>query len=274
MNFNDYFTATSIVPHLASDNKLDAIQELITTVKRYRRLQDADTITERVLEREALESTGIGHGVAIPHARIPNLNRIVCALGRHQAGLDFDSIDRAPVSLVFLILYPPNKVAPYLFIVSTLTRMLLHDGLAERLLGAADDQMLDFLLASADQYTENHEMDDRAAPEGTVLPPTALNPEVSRLIRLQRLEDQRPAGARSNAALEEKISHVRSCIGERVLQHYNKLRGRGGLAIVASEAAICQGCHMQFSTAYAQELRSTHRLATCPSCSRYLYVLS
>ncbi len=274
MNFGEYFTASSILPDLTCDNKLDAIQQLITTVKRYRRLPDGEMIAERVLEREALDSTGIGHAVAIPHARIPALKRIVCALGRHKDGLDFDSIDRAPVHLVFLILYPPKEAARYLFIISTLTRMLLHDGLADRILHAPADRLLDELLTAADQYSENPTLDDRASPASSVLPPTALSPEVSRLIRLQRLEDQRPAGSRSNAALEERIAHVRSCISERVRRHYEKLRRRGGLAIVASEAGICQGCYMQFSTAYAQELRATERLATCPSCTRYLYVVS
>lgn len=274
MNFSEYFTASSVVPNLTSENKLEAIQELITTVRRYRRLPDGDLITERVLEREALDSTGIGHGVAIPHARIPALNRIVCAVGRHREGLNFDSIDGGVVNLVFLILYPPKEAARYLFIISALTRMLLHDGLTERLLQAPDDRVLEALLETAAQYTDSNDVDDRTVSTATILPPTSLNPEVSRLIRLQRLEDQRPAGARTNPALETKVAHVRSCIGDRVLRQYDKLRRRGGLAIVASEAGICQGCHMQFSTSFAQELRATERLATCPSCSRYLYVVS
>ena len=274
MNFRDYFTQSSVIPALSATTKLEAIQELIATVKRYRRIPDADLVGERVLEREALDSTGIGHGVAIPHARIPSLKRIVCAVGRHQAGLEFDSIDHKPVHLVFLILYPPTETAPYLFIVSSLTRMLLHDGLAERLVNAPDDALLEDFLSTADGYTENAEADTREGVASPVIPPTALTPEVSRLIRLQRLEDQRPTTGRVNPALEAKVEHVRSCISERVLTHYDKLRRRGGLGIVASEAAICQGCHMQFSTAFAQELRSTSRLPQCPSCSRFLYVLS
>ena len=273
MDFREYFTQTSILPNLTGSNKLDVINSMVAALRRRRRVPDAALALERVLEREALDSTGIGHGVAIPHARIPSLKRIVCALGRHREGLEFDSIDRQPVKLVFLVLYPPAETARYLFVISALSRMLLHDGLTDRLLAADDDALLDELLRTAEPY-ESHEADDQPVPTDTALPPASLNPAVSRLIRLQRLEDQRPPSGRTNPALEERITHVRSCLSDSVLRHYDKLRKRGGLAVVASEAGICQGCHMQFSTSFAQELRSMRSLARCTSCSRFLYIVS
>lgn len=273
MDFSEYFTPTSVIPNLTCSNKLDAIQELVSVLKKHRRLPDADLATERVLEREALDTTGIGHGVAIPHARLATLNRIVCALGRHPAGLDFDSIDGEPVRLIFLILYPATEAARYLFLISALTRMLLHDGLADRLLNAPEDALLDAFMETAAAYDESPEKDQAEAPDSTVLPPASLNPVVASLIRLQRLEDQRPESGRSNPALEERIEHVRSCIPATLLKHYDRLRRRGGLAVVASEGGICQGCHMQFSTSFAQTTRSTASVAKCPQCSRFLYVI-
>jgi mannitol/fructose-specific phosphotransferase system IIA component (Ntr-type) len=88
------------------------IQSLVTAKK-----LPADTVPEIVegaMAREAIGSTGIGHGIAIPHCRTAVVKEIVCAFGSSSDGLDFDSLDGEPVHSVFLLLTPPEHKEQHL----------------------------------------------------------------------------------------------------------------------------------------------------------------
>lgn len=93
----------------------------------------ADIFTS-LLGRERLGSTAIGHGVAIPHGRLPGLTQARGAFGRYPAGLDFDAADAQPVKLIFALLVPAESTEEHLRLLASLAEMFSNPGLRGRLL--------------------------------------------------------------------------------------------------------------------------------------------
>jgi nitrogen PTS system EIIA component len=107
---------------------------------------DATTIYHALVERERLGSTGVGHGVAIPHARIANLERTVAVFARLKRPVDFEAIDLQPVDLMFSLLSPEAAGADHLKALSRIARLLHTPDLCRRLRRAASASELHSLL--------------------------------------------------------------------------------------------------------------------------------
>lgn len=103
---------------------------------------DADTLSSMIEKRENFGSTGIGDGVAIPHARIPELKNAFGLLARLQKPLDFDAIDGKPVDIVFLLLLPAGAKGEHLNVLAAVARKLRDAGVLEALRGARDNAAL------------------------------------------------------------------------------------------------------------------------------------
>jgi PTS system nitrogen regulatory IIA component len=105
-----------------------------------------EVVFERLLERERLGSTGLGHGVALPHARMKNLDEAVGAFVQLQEGVSFDSIDDEPVSLAFGLLVPEEATEMHLQLLSQLASMFSNQELRQDLREASSkDQILGIL---------------------------------------------------------------------------------------------------------------------------------
>lgn len=109
---------------------------------------DAGLVLERVAEREALGSTGFGRGVAIPHARLPQLNRPVAAFLRLEAPVAFEAADGMPVDLIFGLLSPEHAGAAHLHALASISRMMRNDAMHEALSQAPSDEALYGLLSN------------------------------------------------------------------------------------------------------------------------------
>lgn len=97
---------------------------------------DARDVFEAVMERERLGTTGVGHGVAIPHARIPGLQRTAGAFARLSNGVDFEAVDDAPCDLVFLLLAPESAGADHLRALAKVSRVLRREDIRTALRSA------------------------------------------------------------------------------------------------------------------------------------------
>lgn len=109
---------------------------------------DAGLVLDRVTEREALGSTGFGRGVAIPHARIPQLGRPVAAFLRLEAPVAYEAADGMPVDLVFGLLSPEHAGAAHLHALAAISRMMRNDAMHEALSQAPNDEALYGLLSN------------------------------------------------------------------------------------------------------------------------------
>ncbi len=94
------------------------------------------TIFDALLEREKLGSTGVGRGVAIPHARLDGINEITGMFARLETPVDFDSVDDQPVDLVFILLAPEDAGAAHLQALSRVSRMFRRQDVLEKLRAA------------------------------------------------------------------------------------------------------------------------------------------
>lgn len=98
----------------------------------------AQYILEALLERENLGPTGVGHGVAIPHARIPDIKKVIGAFVRLEQAVDFEAVDRKPVDLIFVLLAPNAAGAEHLKALARISRTLRDESLCAKLRSTDD----------------------------------------------------------------------------------------------------------------------------------------
>ena len=131
-----FLAQNAILPALRARDRFAAIRELCHVAAPAARLTPT-AVAEAVDQREQLMGTGIGQGVAVPHARIEVLRRPVMAFGRAPAGLDWDAPDGAPVRFVFLVLTPARQEGLQVQILQAIARTMSGDGGSQ--LSAAGD---------------------------------------------------------------------------------------------------------------------------------------
>ncbi len=122
--------------NLSSDEKVKTLEELADLISEREKITDREEFLKSVMAREGLESTGIGRGVAIPHARTDTVERTVVALGRSKEGVDFASLDGRPVHLIFLIVSPERDKRLYIKTLARISRMVRRDDFRRSLLRA------------------------------------------------------------------------------------------------------------------------------------------
>ena len=127
------FRGGTIVPSLTSSDKYEAIRELIHRAPIFAKVANVKKIEEAVILREHIHSTSLGHGVAIAHGATLEVNRIIIALGISEKGIDFGSIDKIPVHLLFVITSPPEKKVEYLIALAAVTRLVRDDSFRKSL---------------------------------------------------------------------------------------------------------------------------------------------
>lgn len=125
------------MPRLEAKTKKQALQDLAHKAAELTGT-DARAIFDSLLQRERLGSTGIGRGIAIPHARLPGLKRICSVFARLQAAIEFDSLDGEPVDLIFLLLAPEHAGADHLKALARISRLLRETATIEKLRAAKD----------------------------------------------------------------------------------------------------------------------------------------
>ncbi len=121
---------------LKAANKEAAIRELAQAISQSPDVGDGEALLEAILDRERIMSTGIGLGIAIPHAKIPSVREFVVALGKSPAGIEFNSLDGKPVHFVVMIAGPDQQQERYLQLLARIT-LKLKDAAVRRALDEA-----------------------------------------------------------------------------------------------------------------------------------------
>ena len=137
MEIRDFLLPVDVLINVSASDKTRLIQELSARAASALNL-DANVISSALLKREHLGSTGTGGGVAIPHARIPDLNKPFGTLVRLKHAIDFDAIDGKPVDVIFLLLIPAQSQTDALNALASIARKLRNLGLVHRLRSAAN----------------------------------------------------------------------------------------------------------------------------------------
>ncbi len=146
MEIEDLLSSDNVIADFKASSKKQTIQSLSRKLADHQGL-DAREVFEKLLERERLGSTGVGKGVAIPHARVMGLDRIVGLFARLPNPIEFDSVDDQPVDLVFMLLAPEEAGAEHLKALAKVSRLLRSDDMCKKLRLTADSSALYAMLA-------------------------------------------------------------------------------------------------------------------------------
>ncbi len=136
----DYITLDMISLDLKAKNKKDALLELSQLLGVSDSIDDYEVIEKALIEREKLGSTGIGKGVAIPHAKTDFANKLTIAFGRSNGGVDFESLDGEDVNLFFVFASPLSDSGIYLKILARISRLIRDEKFRKKLLVAPTPQ--------------------------------------------------------------------------------------------------------------------------------------
>jgi len=141
MPLSDLLAPNAIFPLLKVGSKKQMLQELSVEAGKLVGM-DERKIFEILLQRERLGSTGIGHGVAIPHGKLPKIERIFGLFARLEKPIDFEALDGEPVDLVFLLLAPESAGADHLKALALIARLLRDPNIAKNLRNSRDANSL------------------------------------------------------------------------------------------------------------------------------------
>ena len=145
MEIADLITPQSVVAQLRAANKKQALQEVAKRAAALTGLAER-TVYDVLVERERLGTTGIGMGVAIPHGKLPSLQRIAGIFARLERPIPFEAIDEQPVDLMFVLLAPEAAGADHLKALALVSRLLRDRMICEKLRGTDRPDALYALL--------------------------------------------------------------------------------------------------------------------------------
>ena len=136
-----HYLQEPLIQFLDVPTRNDAIDSLIEILASLQKLPDKELFRKAIFEREELISTGIGLGVAVPHAKLKDFKDFFIAVGiQRSKGIEWDSIDKAPVRLIFLIGGPDDRQSEYLKILSQLTMAIKDQNVRKDLMNAESAQ--------------------------------------------------------------------------------------------------------------------------------------
>ncbi|GEP04202.1 PTS IIA-like nitrogen regulatory protein PtsN [Methylobacterium oxalidis] len=146
MSVLEFLDPNSVMPSLRARAKKQVLQDLSAQAARRLPALDEREVFETLLQRERLGSTGIGDGVAIPHGKLPGLDRLFGLVARLERPVDFEALDGQPVDIAFLLLAPEGAGADHLKALAQVARILREPGMLERIRAARDASALYALL--------------------------------------------------------------------------------------------------------------------------------
>ncbi len=152
MELSNILSKASVSADLAASSKEDVLKEMLTLVAP--EVADQKDVMKLLVDRENLGSTGIGQGIAVPHAKVPGLGEIRAAMGISKQGIDFNSLDGEPVYIFFLLLAPKDCPGPHLKALARISRILRDPGFCGVLRKAEDVENIYRLLMKEDGKKE------------------------------------------------------------------------------------------------------------------------
>jgi PTS system nitrogen regulatory IIA component len=148
MTLTDLLTPAAVVSPLRANGKKQALQELSQHAARVTGLSERD-LFEALLQRERLGSTGIGDGIAIPHGRMPGIDRLVGLFARAERPIEFDALDGQPVDIIFVLIAPEGAGADHLKALARVARVLRNQAVLEQVRHARDPAAIYAILAES-----------------------------------------------------------------------------------------------------------------------------
>lgn len=177
MKITELLKRNTIIVDLKSNSKLDVINELVNKLDQAGKLNDKEEYKKAILKREEEFSTGIGDGIAIPHAKTAAVKTPALAFGRSKAGIDYDSLDGSNAHIFFMIAASEGAHNDHLDTLSRLSSMLMNEGFRNGLMNAKTEKdILDLIDKQENEYLQTQNSEDnvkKKESKGLVLAVTA-----------------------------------------------------------------------------------------------------
>ncbi|AOL97261.1 Protein-N(pi)-phosphohistidine--sugar phosphotransferase [Bacillus subtilis] len=177
MKITELLTKHTIKLNIESKEKENVIDEMVTVLDKAGKLNDRQAYKEAILNRESQSSTGIGEGIAIPHAKTASVINPAIAFGRSKDGVDYESLDGQPAQLVFMIAATEGANNTHLEALSRLSTLLMREEIRKQLLEAESEDAIIDIINQHDKDDDEEEEEEEAAPapagKGKILAVTA-----------------------------------------------------------------------------------------------------
>lgn len=147
MDLNDLISEKNILPSLKVASKKQAIQALSEKAAKITGLDERE-VFDTLLQRERLGSTGVGQGIAIPHGKLPNIDKITGIFARFEKPIDFDALDEQPVDVAFLLIAPEGAGTDHLKALAKIARVLRNHEVIQKIRATSDKAAIYSLLVN------------------------------------------------------------------------------------------------------------------------------
>lgn len=151
MKITDFLTAQTVVPALAARDKNGALEEMAGWLAGAYRYLDKQKVLKVLLEREKISTTAIGEGVAIPHGKLAEVERVIGVFARSLEGIEFDSLDGGLTYLFFVLIAPESAAADHLKALARISRLLKDEAFRFRLMNGKTSQELFNTIVEEDE---------------------------------------------------------------------------------------------------------------------------
>lgn len=152
MRLTDVLNKDLIKIPLSGTDRDQSIKELIHLLNEKKSITKEDTIFQAVLEREKIMTTGVGNGIAIPHCKHQDSPDFAVSLGIKPDGIDFESIDKKPVKIIFLLVGPENNPGLHIKLLSRISRLMSNEELRQDLIASKDPESAFQLIEEEENY--------------------------------------------------------------------------------------------------------------------------
>ena len=254
--FSDYLKPSQVVFNLKAKDKVQAIEEILDVLVKQKLVKNKKLILTRIIDRERLESTAIGHNVALPHARVDTGGDLAVGVGKSKNGIDFDAIDNKKVHLIILIIWNPSIPGLFNHLFAGLAQYLSKSGFRSRLFNAENKSNL---------YNVLSEIELTLPREDKIISRASL------LMKLQKIEiKNRKAPKKQQKELKKQADLIREELDEVLVDRFDRLMQRYGFAVAEVEDGACQGCNINMATGMSAAIEGSNDIYVCENCGKFL----
>jgi mannitol/fructose-specific phosphotransferase system IIA component (Ntr-type) len=155
VKIQDILQKNAVIINLEAPDKSSLLMQMAQYISSLYDLKNQSVISQKILDRESEMSTGIGFGIAIPHARIEGVDRVYMIAARSITGIEFNAIDDQPVHLVFMMISPADASNQYTQILSSLSRIMSYEDVRKSLIDAQTaEDFLNIIIRSEEKYVQ------------------------------------------------------------------------------------------------------------------------
>jgi len=257
LHFNDFLKTSQVVYNIKARDKIGVLEELLDVLAGENLITNKKPVLTRIIDRENLESTGIGHGIALPHARVENQDEITVVVGRSKDGIDFDSIDGKKVHLLFLIIWNPAIPGLFNHLFAGLAKFLANPDFRDKLIHSKNKSELYDILSKI-----------------TLRLPQPDDPIVSRAGLLWKLQDIeikiKKAKKDKRTKLKAQAKLIREELDASLVDRFDRMMERYGFAVAEVEDGVCQGCYINLATSMGSAIEGSNDIYVCENCGKFL----